>query len=630
VGNLESVLNILFRLPFSRNSGETVVSIDTLNAAGNVIEGAIDYDANANADTQEEIHGIGWYYKITTDQNIYFAPLYADLLVAAGDTLTKYQLLNRLNRAQDYISHPGWYDDSKFPFELVHHLDDYTLIDTPPEFEPYRPHFFNGVAQYDGGYFYTGEFATYNGINPFLGTRSKSDGSEFEQHLYGLMDSILKYNLIYLYTELNYENVSYYADNKIAEAYTALTNGVPTYLYPVIETVFKSRLIDKFDDLEDVFEPGVTIEADPDLVMVCPLRSYNGDVGYSNPLFYTYSGDFSYSADAPRFYPFGGPEGFFHDCETELAQGSMKAHHEESISVLGLMEGDPTFPREQYYFTYSGVQTYGGDIGFTLQTEGFEESTVGVVLPEEDTVETPEEVTGSSIEFAEDFDSAGCHGGDVSFNNARPSVYGADFTEHNRYSGNFTYGGSAGFSSFVDLDLAIQFNGSRDYTGFTDIQLTYGGNLPHTLQPKDELAAYVDQTPFSSSWETELLEETAYSVEVGHEDTVSDATAQGPDIGNTLSFSDSVGGHHGNVSFNNALPMPHGEDFTFYNTYGGDFTHGGAVGFTWWVDSTLAVQFNNTRLYSGFKDYQMTYGGDFPDSINIQDTLDVNLTYAPI
>jgi hypothetical protein len=303
--------------------------------------------------------------------------------------------------------------------------------------------------------------------------------------------------------------------------------------------------------------------------------------------------------------------------------------HEENLSVLGLTAGEPTFPREQFYFTYSGVQAYGGDVGFTLQTEGFEESTVGIALPAEDTVETPEEVTHSYIEFAEDFDYAGCYGGDVPFNNARPVVYGADFTEYTRYSGDFTYGGGTGFNSFVDLALAIQFNGSRDYTGFTDVQLTYGGNLPHTLQPRDILVTSVGQTPFTSSWETEVLDEAGYSVGSEFEDSIPGVTEQGPSFGNSMSLTDSVGGHHGDVSFNNATPMSYGSDFTFYNTYGDAFTHGGAVAFTWVVDTSLAVQFNNTRIYSGFKDYQLTYGGDFPGILNIQDTFEVNLTYAP-
>jgi hypothetical protein len=628
VKNIENVLNILFKLPFCRNGGETVVTIDTLNANGKVVEGAIDYDANAAADTQADIHGIGWYYRITTDRNIYFAPLYAELLVSVGDQLAPYQLISRLNRAYDYISSPDWYADVRFPFELVHSLDDYSVIETPDEFEAYRPQFFRGTAYYDGAYYHTGVFAEYNGINPFLGTRSKIDGTEFEQHLYGLMDAVLKYNLLYLYTELNYENVDYYTHNKIAEAYDALIKGVPTYLYPVIETVFKSRLVDKFDDLEDIFDPAVTIELDSDLVMVCSQRSYNGDVEYSNPLYYTYSGAFSYAADAPRFYPFGGPEGFFHDCETELGQSNVSDRYEESISVLGLREGDPTFPRKQYYHTYSGVQAYGGAVGFTLQTEGFEESSIGIELPAEDTVETPEEVTQSVIEFAADFDSAGCYGGDVPFNNARPVLYGADFTEYNKYSGESTYGGGAGFGSFVDLALAIRFDGSRDYTGFTDIQLTYGNNLPHTLQPRDMLAMSVGQTPFTSSWEMEVSDEAGYSTGSEFEDLIPGVTEQGPSFGNSVSLTDSIGGHHGEVSFNNATPMAYGSDFSFYNTHDGAFTHGGAAAFTWVVDTTLAVQFNNTRVYSGFKDYQMTYGGDFPGIINMQDTLEVNLTYA--
>lgn len=486
VHNLENVLNILFQMPFSKNFGEVVESIDSFDAQGNSVSGVLDYNANATADTAEDMEGLGWYLRVETTHATYFVPMFSELLVSPGDTLEKYQLISRVHRVKDYVTDPDWYADSRFPFELVEYMDDYSVIETPPEFEMYRPQQFDGDAMYDGGYLHTGEFATYGGINPFMGTRSKEDGSEFEQFLYGLMDSVLKFNLLYLQTNLNYENIDYYKDNKISDAYQAIASGVPTYLYPVMETAFHSDLIDRWDSLDDEELSTVTQELEADYYVVCPQGSYDGSIAFSNPLHYIYSGDFTYDG-ATRMYPYGGPDGAFYDCQVEDFNNTVQMlGAEDFIHVLGIdPDVEPTYAREEFFQTHDGTQSYSGDAPFWTLTEGFETALAAGVLEFEETVDSPTDpaVAGGVLAFE---DSIGGYSGEVGFNNVTPLLYGADFTVYEQYTGAAFYDGTQGMDLEIIQSGAVRFDGVRSYNATKSVQYTYGSSLPKILNIRDE------------------------------------------------------------------------------------------------------------------------------------------------
>ena len=492
IKNIENVINILFNLPFSRTNGEVVESIETLDSSGQPTEDVLDYNANATADSPDEMKGFGWYQRVITTDNTYFVPLFADLVVAVGDTLEKYQLLCRLNRAYDYITDPDWSADAKFPFELVDELEDYSVLSTPPEYEPYRPQKADGSVFYTGQYFYTGVFSEYNGIDPFLGTRSKVDGTEFEQTLYGLVDTVMKYNLLYFKTILTYENYEYYANGQMTDALQAVAQGIPSYLYPVMETIFKSALIDKFDDFEGEFSYGVTIGQDSDEYQVCPYLSYGGDVSCPEPPVATYSGVVAANPGSLQAFLISTAEDFY-SCETE--QGSMAVSlstDEDAFSVLGLA-GDTTFGRPMVQSYYNGFFNTDGTVPTFEVEEEFSQELLRVSTKDEDDcpVEDMNEsaVVGITTGMS-DIVTPGGYDGTVPMDTTVLLVAGADALVYQFYDDAFTYDGTteASLSGYViDPTLAVPADGSYSYSGYREIKQSYGGSATPFVNITDDL-----------------------------------------------------------------------------------------------------------------------------------------------
>jgi len=487
VKNLEGILNILFNLPFAKTPGEIVTGIVTIDQDGNEIAGLINFNANARAETQEDITSKGWFHKITTTHNVYFAPIYAEMQVAVGDTLSNYQLLCRVHRAKDYISDPDWYNDARFPFELVTVLADYTVLNTPPEFSKYVPHRYNSEVQYGASSLHTGEYAIYNGVNPFLETRSRRSGIEFEQLLYNLVDTVLKYNLLYIQTELNYDNIEYYQKNRIEESYTAVTQGVPTYLYPVLETLYKFELIDQFQDTVEDMVISIALEEDHEVVVVGTGAVYGGAEGFGNPAELAHDGGLTYgSGDPVPYHPYGGPNSVYYGGGPEVSTLALSHLMGDSFPVLGI-DGTPSSLLGMEYNTYTGAYFADGSVGFTDNLEDAEPLSVTINALLEDIVEEPIDTLAMGV--AMEFEEYGTMGytGEVSYNNTVPLTYGSSFLNALVYDEALLWDGGVDFSGYSDRKDSVQFNAVEKYQGYNSVKYTYGSNLPAGIQVVDSL-----------------------------------------------------------------------------------------------------------------------------------------------
>jgi len=495
VKNLEVILNILFNLPFAKTSGEVVTQIITIDQDGIETTEPINFNANARAETQEVITGLGWFHKVTTSHNVYFAPVYAEMLVGVGDVLSNYQLICRVHRAKDYISDPDWYNDARFPFELVEELADYTVLNTPPEFAPYVPHRYDSAAEYGGGSLYTGEYATYNGINPFLGTRSDSQGTEFEQLLYGLVDTVLKHNLLYMQTELNYDNIEYYQKNRIDESYLAISQGVPTYLYPVMETLFRFELIDQFQDTTEEMGVNVAFAAEgedgAEFVSIGSGLIYNGEVGFTNPIVLLHDATLTYASSGKLvpYHPYGGPDSRYYEEDSEVCTIDTTQVMEETCSMLGL-NGETLFPLYRVPSMYSGVYFADGSTEFQGKLEDSEPMDITVNMLLEDEVVLASDTLTLDVTMKEFEEYAGMgYTGEVSFNNTSPLTYGSSFLNALEYDETLLWDGGVNFSGYGarENSSSVQFNTVEKYQGYTNIKYTYGSNLPAGIQVVDDL-----------------------------------------------------------------------------------------------------------------------------------------------
>jgi hypothetical protein len=194
VKSIEKVLNILSREPVCISNGETVLSIEE--------------EAVLVGDTH--------YRRIVTNKAGYLAAMQSTLMVQVGDVLSKGDLIAKTHTANDYISDPEWHEDTVFPWELV---EQYIPIGEPPE-----------------------------NIN-LLRAIKDSDNPD-EDYLYRLLDSILKYNLIKVMLNLNYDNLIYY--QLLRGVYSVISSGTPAYLHLLFEILFSFEFIEAVDSCSEL------------------------------------------------------------------------------------------------------------------------------------------------------------------------------------------------------------------------------------------------------------------------------------------------------------------------------------------------------------------------------------------
>lgn len=175
VKNIKTIVNVLYGIPYSRYTNETIVSIENLyNTSGN-LSGT----------------------KVTTDQTTYTIPPFCTLLVSEGDVVDKFTLLAYWHEVEDYKTSPDWYEGARLPTTI-------TAI-THPDFDE--------------------------------NARAHKDGGDWEKYLYNLYDTTLKHNLVLLRTKLNFDNYQFFKGGA-RNLYKIIRSGFPVYLYPVIEAIF--------------------------------------------------------------------------------------------------------------------------------------------------------------------------------------------------------------------------------------------------------------------------------------------------------------------------------------------------------------------------------------------------------
>jgi hypothetical protein len=177
IHRIETILNVIDGLPFSRRKGEVISYIRPVTK-------------DFNAISSDE--AIGWI-EIRTNFNTYHALPHAEILVEEGQVLNNNELLARLYKVDDYISDPDWCDGARFPFELV--------------------------AGYSENY---------------RRKRAWRSGTPEEQRLYAILNDVLKYNIIYVESriDLNYS----ICINKSCQAIDILQDALPVYIFPLIDS----------------------------------------------------------------------------------------------------------------------------------------------------------------------------------------------------------------------------------------------------------------------------------------------------------------------------------------------------------------------------------------------------------
>lgn len=147
-------------------------------------------DAHLNPmDTPDESS----YICIETDKATYYTYTFSTLSVKVGDVLPQYTMLASFSEVHDYISSPKWWENVDFP---------------------------------------QGIFVATEGEVSL--TKSQRDT---------LMDKVLKYNVLYIKLGVSYETYETYLA-QINEIYSIIESGIPVYLYPFVQAVFKVAFSD--------------------------------------------------------------------------------------------------------------------------------------------------------------------------------------------------------------------------------------------------------------------------------------------------------------------------------------------------------------------------------------------------
>lgn len=258
--NLETIINIIMGLPFSRRPGETVTGISDPE------DGQV---------------------RVRTTKTEYIAPASAELMVAEGDRLDNYELIARFHRVLDYVDNPGWYDNVRLPRELVPEGLSDELISQLQADPTYRMLFSRITSYHDG-------VVDHSGYRRYVGDSSESmDAEQIDLSgfmvssdaigplgdLYDFVDKFLKYNLIGIRTEFDYD--SYTPERaRITKIREIIEAGLPVYLFPIIETWFRSRLEDTVPEVDDSewlkdlallpFQETVSVDDDSKVVVLQP------------------------------------------------------------------------------------------------------------------------------------------------------------------------------------------------------------------------------------------------------------------------------------------------------------------------------------------------------------------------
>jgi len=343
---IETVVNVLFGLPFSRTPGEVVSEI-------------LYVDKN---DSPVAHAGFADYYKIVTNFNSYYAPIFTDLLVTVGQALANYQLLAKLNVVEDYITNPDWYDNSRFPYELLtdyRHPEFIEWCENNDEFSEYSKYLneeYDSSISFNNTRYYVGlepVVNTYEGKSPFSEVICSSTSTGFQKNLYDILDNVLKYNILHFYLELNFDNYDFYTKIK-DDLYSIVRPGLPVYLYPFIETIFKSEFYDGFlIETNKIFNDAI-LTGFNDRLCSCLGRLYDSNHKYN---------EFSYSAYFNSVPEYNGSDyydsslefEFYYSCKSDSCEHRVSNAYDDNYEFSEVYLGGLVYSGE---VVFSGSEKY--------------------------------------------------------------------------------------------------------------------------------------------------------------------------------------------------------------------------------------------------------------------------------
>lgn len=180
---IQEVLNVMYGIPYSRYKDEVVKEIYYVDKNLNRILSQIEDP----------------YICIETDRACYYTYAFSEVRFKVGETIPRFSLLADFNKVEDYITKPGWWEDTGFPSNLV------------------------------------------------AGGEALSVEMQNE-----LMDKVLKYNTVHIKLGVSFETYATYCA-QVKEFFRIIEGGFPVYLYPFVDTFFRAVFLDDVD-MKDVLD----------------------------------------------------------------------------------------------------------------------------------------------------------------------------------------------------------------------------------------------------------------------------------------------------------------------------------------------------------------------------------------
>ncbi len=211
--NVEHVMNIIYGVPYAWHDGEVVQAIYEVG-----------HDLSPATVTGEDSD----YHCIETLDNgrlrRYYCYGMATLSVSVGDVLSQYQVMGKLNEVYDYIQ----------------------IERMPEKFIPATAHPESMTRSEQIQY-------VYEHWNDADGTSFVDDDSiDVSPDLRAdIIRYVLKYNSLFVRQYISLDAIDTYK-NQIEQMRNVLRSGLPIYLNPMLETIFKLRLVDRIPTDEEI------------------------------------------------------------------------------------------------------------------------------------------------------------------------------------------------------------------------------------------------------------------------------------------------------------------------------------------------------------------------------------------
>ena len=364
IKNISNSLNILAGIPFSVTPRETVQHVTIVDAQGNLADPAEQVINEDFADTQEEIVNTSLFYKVETDKNTYLVNYGISLLVEEGQTLAPYQLLANLYEARDYLTHPDWYENTRFPTRLLHSYNSevYESSGLKANYES------KALITHNGSFSFNGEKTAGSPFHLFKAVSPELNGNPVEVDLYNLIDNVLKYNLVSLRGDasyLTYEHFKVYF-TKIFNLYEIIKPGFPIYLYPVFDFVVTALFADLVREATDHHKFTVQYnitdrEGSNNNIGLGSCLRYDAEIDHE--IFWKVFHDTKHLFNAENTY--NEFDAYYYSCPSKqsiFTLGLVKVFFEEHAKVEGVPDGTYIDVFYNCGLRYDGLGHYGATL----------------------------------------------------------------------------------------------------------------------------------------------------------------------------------------------------------------------------------------------------------------------------